>query len=59
LCGRDAVIRHNDINHSIDKQAREAGTRLELEKSKILRGAIDGRNLGRRRPADTLLQKGV
>lgn len=59
MCGGDAVIRHNDINHSIYKQAIQAGTRPELEKAKILSGAIDGRILGRRRPADTLLQNGV
>jgi hypothetical protein len=59
MCGGDAVNRHNDINHTIYKQAIKAGTRPELEKSKVLGGAINERDLGRRRPADTLLQNGV
>ena len=58
MCGVDAVLRHNQNNFIMYKQAKTAGTNLELEKSKLLSNGQSGQ-LGRKRPADTLLNFGA
>ena len=54
MCGGDATARHNQAKITIFKQAKTAGTTPEMEKAKLLAGGSLP-NLGRRRPADTLL----
>lgn len=57
--GGDSVLRHNDINFTLCKQARVAATQPEMEKSKVLSGIISERSLNGRQPADTLLNNGI
>ena len=54
VCGGDFTAKHNQTNMHIYKQAKTAGTMPEMEKAKLLAGGSIP-NLGRRRPADTLL----
>ena len=59
MCGGDVTRRHNGVNYLVYKQCQSAGIRPELEKSKLLSGAKSQRDLGRRRPADTLINAGA
>ena len=54
VCGGDFTAKHNQTNLHIYKQAKTAGAMPEMEKAKLLAGGSIP-NLGRRRPADTLL----